>query len=175
MCAQYGRVCVQLRPRRKPERPPPDPRAELRIPVDPVQGGRHDVLLLRVDRPGAGFHPGWHPIRSHARPRRHSPRCLHQFVRHPAKEESIGPIEVLDRVTVLLELLGKRNDDAFGAADVTEPVPVLILGDFAYELSAMGTQAREDVLDVVDGDIMRRMPSVFTGAFFGSALTAAGV
>src|SRR5262249_17886186 len=29
---------------------------------------------------------------------------------------------------------------------------VLILGDFAYELGAMGAQAREDILDVVDGE-----------------------
>src|SRR5262249_37824082 len=52
----------------------------------------------------------------------------------------------------LPELLGKRDDDALRAADVTEPVHVLVLGDFAYELSAMGTQVREDVLDVVDGE-----------------------
>src|SRR5262249_36258470 len=35
---------------------------------------------------------------------------------------------------------------------VTEPVHVLVLGDFADELSTMGAQAREDVLDVVDGE-----------------------
>src|SRR5919198_1016645 len=52
----------------------------------------------------------------------------------------------------LSELLGKRDDDALRAADVAEPVHVLVLGDFAYELSAMGAQAREDVLDVVDGE-----------------------
>src|SRR5262245_28534489 len=52
----------------------------------------------------------------------------------------------------LPELLGERNDDALRAADVTEPVHVLILGDFAYELSAMGAQAREDILNVVDGE-----------------------
>ena len=46
----------------------------------------------------------------------------------------------------LSELLGKRDDDALRAADVTEPVHVLILGYFAYELSAMGAQAREDIL-----------------------------
>jgi hypothetical protein len=28
------------------------PAHELRVPVDPVQGARHDVLLCRVDRPG---------------------------------------------------------------------------------------------------------------------------
>src|SRR5450756_3112187 len=33
------------------------PAHELRVPIDPVQGARHDVLLCRVDRPGAGFHP----------------------------------------------------------------------------------------------------------------------
>src|SRR5215831_5055936 len=52
----------------------------------------------------------------------------------------------------LPELLGKRNDDALRAADVTEPVHVLILGYFADELSAMGAQAREDILNVVDGE-----------------------
>src|SRR5262249_43808531 len=52
----------------------------------------------------------------------------------------------------LLELLGQSDDDALGATDVTEPVRVLILDDFAYELSAMGAQPREDVLDVVDGE-----------------------
>src|SRR5580658_10587715 len=30
---------------------------ELRVPIDPVQGARHDVLLCRVDRPGEGVHP----------------------------------------------------------------------------------------------------------------------
>jgi hypothetical protein len=48
----------------------------------------------------------------------------------------------------LSELLGKRDDDALRAADVTEPVPVLVLGDFAYELSAMGAQAREETAAV---------------------------
>src|SRR5215831_20686468 len=52
----------------------------------------------------------------------------------------------------LPELLGKRNDDALRAADVTEPIHVLILGDFTYVLSAIGAQAREDVLNVVDGE-----------------------
>lgn len=49
----------------------------------------------------------------------------------------------------LPELLGKPNDDALGAADETEPVHVLVLSDFADEFSAMSTQAREDVIDIV--------------------------
>src|SRR4029453_19325702 len=40
---------------------PQIPAHELRVPIDPVQGARHDVLLCRVDRPGEGFHPGLHP------------------------------------------------------------------------------------------------------------------
>src|SRR5262249_2535942 len=53
------------------------PAHELCVPIDPVQGVRHDVLLCRVDRPGEGFHPIGHPIRPHSRPRRRPPRCLH--------------------------------------------------------------------------------------------------
>src|SRR5947208_2986058 len=75
---------------------PQIPAHELRVPIDPVQGARHDVLLCRVDRPGEGFHP----IRPRSRPRRRPPRCLHHFVGHPAKEEGIGLVEVLDRVTM---------------------------------------------------------------------------
>src|SRR5688572_33050040 len=52
----------------------------------------------------------------------------------------------------LSELLGQPDDDTLRAADETEPVHVLVLGDVAYELNAMGAQAREDVLDVVDGE-----------------------
>ena len=52
----------------------------------------------------------------------------------------------------LSELLGKRNDDALRAANVVKAVHVLVLGDFAYELSTMCAQAREDVLDIVDGE-----------------------
>src|SRR5262245_56245004 len=67
----------------------------------------------------------------------------------PPPGKSVLPAPIRN---ALLELLGKRNDDALRAADVTEPVHVLILGYFAYELSAMGAQAREDILNVVDGE-----------------------
>ena len=79
---------------------PQIPAHDLRVPIDPVQGARHDVLLCRVDRPGEGKHPIGHPIRPRARPRRRPPRCLHHFVGHPAKEEGIGLLEVLGRVTM---------------------------------------------------------------------------
>src|SRR3954463_2588068 len=38
---------------------------ELRVPIDPVQGAPHDVLLCRVDRQGEGSHSIVHPIRPH--------------------------------------------------------------------------------------------------------------
>ena len=45
--------------------------------------------------PGEGFHP----IRPRSRP--HGGRNgLHHFASHPAKEEGIGLVEVLDRVTM---------------------------------------------------------------------------
>src|SRR5215472_2547541 len=71
---------------------------ELRVPIDPVQGGRHAVLLCRVDCPAEGFHP----FRPRSRPRRLPPRCLHHFVSYPAKEEGIGLVEVLNRVAMQL-------------------------------------------------------------------------
>src|SRR5439155_21506933 len=75
---------------------PQIPAHELRVPIDPVQGARHDVLPCRVDRPGEGLHP----IGPRARLRRRPPRCLHHFVSHPAKEEGIRLGDVLDRVTM---------------------------------------------------------------------------
>src|SRR3977135_2721491 len=36
---------------------PQIPAQELRVPIDPVHGARHRVLLCRVYRPGEGFHP----------------------------------------------------------------------------------------------------------------------
>ena len=47
------------------------PAHELRVPIDPVQGARHDVLLCRVDRPGEGFigsiQSGLTPVRAGSR------------------------------------------------------------------------------------------------------------
>src|SRR5688572_26846845 len=75
---------------------------ELRVPIDLIQGARHDVLLRRVDRPGERFHPLFHPIRPCSRLRRRPPCCLHHFVSHPAKEKRIGLSEVFGRVTMQL-------------------------------------------------------------------------
>src|SRR5262249_13177577 len=75
---------------------PQIPAHQLRVPLDPVEGARYDVLLCRVDRPCEGFHP----IRPRSSLRRRSPSCLHHLVRHTAKEEGIGLDEVLDRVTM---------------------------------------------------------------------------
>jgi hypothetical protein len=71
-------------------------------PDAPVQGARHDVLLCRVDRPGEGFHL----VRPRSRPGRRPERRLHHFVSHSAKEEGIGLVEVLDRVTMQVFVRG---------------------------------------------------------------------
>src|SRR5688500_8825498 len=73
---------------------PQIPAHEFCVPIDLVQRARHDVLLCCVDRPGEGVHP----IRPRSRRRRRPKRCLHHFISHPAKEESIGPVEVFHRV-----------------------------------------------------------------------------
>ena len=55
-------------------------------------------MPFRVDRPPERFHP--------LRPRsgRHwePPRRLHHLVDHPPKQEGVGPLEILDRVTMQL-------------------------------------------------------------------------
>ena len=81
------------------------PAHELRVPVDSVQGARHDVLLCRVDAPGKGNHP----IRHRPRLGRWPPRGLHHFVDHPAKEEGIGPLDVLGRVTMQFFIRNPRT------------------------------------------------------------------
>jgi hypothetical protein len=75
---------------------PKVPAHKLRVPIDPLQGARHNVLLGRVDRPGEGFHPSG----PNARLRRGPPRSLHHSIRYPAKDEGIGLGEVLGCVTM---------------------------------------------------------------------------
>src|SRR4029079_19506558 len=50
------------------------------------------------------------------------------------------------------ELLDEPDDDAGGTADVAVPVDVLVLRHLAHEFGAVGPQATEDVVDVVDGE-----------------------
>ena len=53
---------------------------------------------------------------------------------------------------VSAELLGQSDDDALRPADVAEPIRVLVLNHFAYQLSPVGAQARDDSVDVFDGE-----------------------
>ncbi len=50
-----------------------------------------------------------------------------------------------------VEFLGQPDDDAFGAAHIAEAVLVFVLGDFVHEFSAVGAEAVEDFVDIVDG------------------------
>src|SRR5258708_34146714 len=49
---------------------PQIPGHELRVPIDPVHGARHDVLLCRVDRSSEGLPPIWSRSRPPRRPNR---------------------------------------------------------------------------------------------------------
>jgi len=49
-----------------------------------------------------------------------------------------------------VDLLRQLDDDPLGAADVTEPVAVLVANQLADELGAPGPQALDDGVDVVD-------------------------
>jgi hypothetical protein len=50
------------------------------------------------------------------------------------------------------ELLGQPDENALRAADVTEPILLLVLLQFANEFGAMGAQADKDILDSLDSE-----------------------
>jgi len=52
---------------------------------------------------------------------------------------------------LLAELLGQRDDDPLGAADVAEPVAVLVLRHLSNEFRAVASQTGDSGVDVVDG------------------------
>src|ERR1043166_2371130 len=118
---------------------PQIPAHELRVPIHSVQRARHNILLGRVDRSGKGLHPGLHPIRPQSRPRWRPPGSLHHFVSHPAKEEGIGTVEVLDRVTMQVFV---RGDCAMIAAPVQRDVDGISKGSHYVLLRRANAQAQ---------------------------------
>src|SRR6266511_3566526 len=52
----------------------------------------------------------------------------------------------------LAELLGEPDEQSFGAADVAEPIRVLVLNHFANELRAALAEPGERLVDVVHGE-----------------------
>jgi len=54
-------------------------------------------------------------------------------------------------IDLLLELLAQPDDDALGTADVGEPIRVFVLHHFADQFGAVGKQARDHIIDVIDG------------------------
>src|SRR6266849_622216 len=50
------------------------------------------------------------------------------------------------------ELFSQRDDDALGAADVTESIDVLVLHHIAKKFGTMCAQADKDIVDVIDGE-----------------------
>src|SRR5438477_8532593 len=53
---------------------------------------------------------------------------------------------------VSAELLAQSDNDAFRPANVGKPIRVLVLHHFAYQLGPVGEQARDDSVDVFDGE-----------------------
>jgi hypothetical protein len=70
-------------------------------------------------------------------------------------------------------LLRQRDDDALGAADVAEQVFDFVLHHLADELEPGACRRARTSWMSSTANMMRRMPSVFTGAF-GSAVVAGG-
>ena len=74
-----------------------------------------------------------------------------EVLRMTAKEKILLVDDSKTELHHLSELLGKRDNDALRPADVAKPVRVLVLHHFAHELGPVGAQARNDIVDVVDG------------------------
>src|SRR5688572_11410250 len=53
---------------------------------------------------------------------------------------------------LLPELLGKPDENSFGAPDVAEPIRVFVLDDFADELRAEFAEPGERIIDVLHGE-----------------------
>ena len=54
--------------------------------------------------------------------------------------------------SLLPELLGKPDENSFGAPDVAEPIRVFVLGHFADELRAAFAEPGERIVDVLHGE-----------------------
>src|SRR6266540_3657230 len=54
--------------------------------------------------------------------------------------------------SLLPELLGKPDENSFGAPDVAEPIRVLVLDHFADELRAAFAEPGERIVDVLHGE-----------------------
>jgi hypothetical protein len=62
------------------------------------------------------------------------------------------PLRVGNGLDPLADLLRQLDDDSLRAADVAEPVAVLVALELADEFSAAGSQAGNDGVDVLDGE-----------------------
>ena len=54
--------------------------------------------------------------------------------------------------SLLPELLGKPDENSFGAPDVAEPIRVFVLDHFADELRAAFAEPGERIVDVLHGE-----------------------
>src|SRR5438128_8966105 len=69
-----------------------------------------------------------------------------------ASERWVAPRVALATRPALPELLGQPDNEALGAADVGEPIRLVVLHHFADQFAAVGAQARDDLVHTLDGE-----------------------
>src|SRR3989475_3607479 len=83
------------------------------------------------------------------------------FVRRPLKRQlaiasthryQVCTCHICSSGSLLPELLGKPDENSFGAPDVAKPIRVFVLDHFADELSAAFAEPGERIVDVVHGE-----------------------
>src|SRR5262245_5827808 len=112
--------------------------ASVQCDIDGIPKGSHDVLLKRAN---GGVEP----------PRGEAERSARTTCYTPVNGWLPTRVSLATR-HALAELFGKPDNDALGAADVADPIRVLVLHHFADQFGAAGAQARDDVVDVIDGE-----------------------
>src|SRR5215217_1644883 len=86
---------------------------------------------------------------------------LKRFVRRPFKRQlaiasthryQVCTYHMRSSGSLLPELLGKPDENSFGAPDVAEPIRIFVLDHFADDLRAAFTEAGERIVDVLHGE-----------------------
>src|SRR5882762_8196447 len=81
---------------------------------------------------------------------------LERFVRRPASHREYASLSGICHMcssgSLLPELLGKPDENSFGAPDVAEPIRIFVLDHFADELRAAFPEPGERIVDVLHGE-----------------------
>src|SRR5688572_1311829 len=103
--------------------------------------GAHKEYVVLCDTKHDGVRPGALQRTVRCNPFLYANERMESDPKLPCKSVLLRPCG-----NALLELLGKPDHDALGAANVGEPIRVLVLHHFADQFGAVGEQARDDVV-----------------------------